>query len=140
MSRSYRFYSRIAAVVFAAYTVYPVVDKLIEQRLADDWAHSALHLVSAVFAAWAGWATRSALPAKVFVLGVGGLYLVLGVVGWFIPGLALSTTFAIPLGVPENIFHLVLGVPAVILAGLDVGRGSPARADEPRHQLSGKEA
>ncbi|MQA87437.1 MAG: hypothetical protein GEV03_23120 [Streptosporangiales bacterium] len=139
MTRSYRYYCRIAAVVFTAYTVYPVVDKLIEERLAHDWAHSALHLLSALFAAWAGWGTRSVLPAKVFVWAVGGLYLVLGVVGWFIPGLVLTTPFAIPLGPPENVFHLVLGVPAAIVAGLGVLRVPTARADEPRYQHSGME-
>ena len=61
---SYRRYCRVATVVFLLFTVYPVVVKTIEHRLAHDWAHSALHLGSAAFAAYAGWLARSVTPAK----------------------------------------------------------------------------
>lgn len=46
---------RIAAVVFAVFTIYPVITKSLDHRLSDDSAHSALHLVSALVASYAGW-------------------------------------------------------------------------------------
>jgi hypothetical protein len=34
----------------------------------------------------------------------------------------LGTPFAIPLGVPDNVFHLLLGVPALAIVVLDARR------------------
>jgi hypothetical protein len=98
--------------VFLVFTVYPVVTKLIEQRLAHDWAHSALHLASAVVAAYAGWVARSTTLAVLYTWTIAVTYGVLGVLGWFIDGLLMGTPAAIPLGPVENVFHLVLGVAA----------------------------
>lgn len=111
-----RVYCRVAAMAFGLYTVYPVITKLAEHRLAHDWAHSALHLISALVAAYAGWLAASDLPARAFAWGIGAVYVILGVVGWFIDGLLLDTHLAIPLGPPDNIFHLLIGVPALIVA------------------------
>ncbi|GAA1816155.1 hypothetical protein GCM10009682_41350 [Luedemannella flava] len=113
---TYRNYCRAAAVAFGLYTAYPVVVKIAEDRLAHDWAHSALHLLSALFAAYAGWLAATELPAKLFTWGIGALYGVLGIVGWFIDGLFLTTHLAIPLGPPDNVFHLVIAVPAVVVS------------------------
>jgi hypothetical protein len=60
--------------------------------------------------------------AKLFTWVIGLLYFALGVYGWFTPGLLLGTPFAIPLGVPDNVFHLLLGVPALAIVVLDVRR------------------
>lgn len=116
----YRAYCRVAAVVFTLFTVYPVITKLLDGRLAHDWTHSALHLISALFAGYAGWLARSDVPARVFTWGVGVVYLALGVYGWFTDGLLLSTHLAIPLGPVDNIFHLALSVAAlaIVVAGL----------------------
>jgi len=103
-------------MVFAINTIYPVAVKVYQQRLADDWLHSLLHLMSALFGAYAGWRATSVLPAKAFTWGIGALYLGLGVYGWFTPGLFLNSTLAIPLGVGDNIFHLLLSAPAFIIA------------------------
>jgi hypothetical protein len=116
---AYRLYCRIAAIGFVLITVYPVSVKLLEQRLAQDWLHSVLHLGSALLAAYAGWFAINILWAKGFTWAVGFLYLVLGVYGWFAAGLFLESRFAIPLGVADNLFHLILSVPALILAGFD---------------------
>jgi hypothetical protein len=105
---AYRTYCRVAAVVFLLFTAYPVVIKVIEDRLSHDWLHSTLHLVSAATAAYAGWFARSETPARLFTWGVAVVYGVLGVVGWFIDGLLLNSHLAIPLGPVDNVFHLGL--------------------------------
>jgi hypothetical protein len=111
-------------VAFVLVTLYTVPTKLGQGRLGHDWAHSVLHLGSAVLAAYAGWLARSSAPARAvtWVIGVG--YLALGVYGWFTRGLLLGTPLAIPLGVPENLFHLLLSVPAlaVVLPQMRSGR------------------
>lgn len=112
----YRLFCRIAAVVFVVFTAYPVVTKLIEHRLAHDWAHSTLHLASAMVAGYAGWFARSSTPAVVFTWAVAAIYGVLGVVGWFIDGLFLDLPVAVPLGPVDNVFHLGLAAGA-LLAG-----------------------
>jgi hypothetical protein len=116
---AYQRYFRVAAVVFALYTVYPVVTKLLDGRLAHDWAHSVLHLVSALFAVYAGWLARSLVSAVLFTAVIGVVYLALGVYGWFTPGLLLSTPFAIPLGPVDNVFHLALSVPALVILAVN---------------------
>jgi hypothetical protein len=119
MYRSYFQYCRIAAIVFLINAVYPVIVKAYQQRLGDDWFHSLLHLVSALFGAYAGWGSAGMLPAKVFTWGIGVLYLGLGVYGWFTPGLFLNSTLAIPLGIADNIFHLLLSAPAWIIVAFE---------------------
>jgi hypothetical protein len=120
VDRTYHYYCRVATVVFVMNTLYPLIMKLSEQRLADDWLHSVLHLMSALVGAYASWHAKSVLPAKIFTWAVGGLYLLLGVFGWFTPGLFLGSPFAIPLGVADNVFHLFLGVPAVVISVRDL--------------------
>jgi hypothetical protein len=104
--------------VFLLFTVYPVVAKLVEHRLAHDWAHSALHLVSALLAAYAGWFGRP-LIARLYVLGIGLTYTALAAYGMLEGGLFPGTAFAIPLGPVENAFHLVLAVPALAIVVAD---------------------
>lgn len=127
----YRRYCQIATFVFAAFTVYPVTTKLIQERLAHDWAHSALHLVSAAVAGYAGW-FGSQLIARLFVIAVGVGYGVLGTFGWFVDGLFLGSHVAIPLGPVENIFHLALSGPALAIIAVGSRRvkaGSQLAAD-----------
>jgi hypothetical protein len=114
--RAYRHFCKAAAVVFVLVTVYTVTSNLLQGRLGHDWAHSLLHLGSA---GWpptpVGWLLaphpRGPSPGAV---GVG--YFALGIYGWFTPGLLLGTPLAIPLGVPENLFHLLLSLPALAVA------------------------
>jgi hypothetical protein len=123
---SSRAYCRVATVVFLLFTVYPVVTKLAEHRLAHDWAHSALHLGSAAVAAYAGWLAGSATPATLFAWAVAIGYGILGVVGWFIDGLLLATPLAIPLGPVDNVFHLALGGAALaVVASGRIRRRAP---------------
>ena len=119
MNKAYRLYCRIATVVFVINTLYPVTIKLLQERLAEDWLHSALHLCSALLGAYAGWYASNIAPAKLFTWGIGLLYLALGVYGWFTPGLLLGTPFAIPLGIADNVFHLILSLPALAIVVLD---------------------
>jgi hypothetical protein len=121
----YRIYCRAATVVFVLFTAYPLVGKVMEDRLAHDWAHSALHLVSACAGAYAGWIATSTTPAKLYTWAVGVGYLILGIVGWFIDGLLLSTHLAIPLGPVENVFHLALSLSALLVVSLAARRPVP---------------
>ena len=123
MSSPHRFYlyCRIAAVAFFLYTAYPVTVKLLEHRLTEDWLHSVLHLCSALFGAYAGWVATGVVPAKLFTWGVGLGYLVLGAYGWFTPGLLLGTHLALPLDPAANLFHLILSLPALLIALEDAG-------------------
>jgi hypothetical protein len=109
-----RMYCRIAAGVFAVFTIYPVVTTALDHRLAHDWAHSALHLVSALVAAYAAW-FGPPVVARLFVAAIAIGYTALGVFGWFTDGLFLGTAVAIPLGPVDNIFHLALGLPALVI-------------------------
>jgi len=120
MDQAYRRYCRAAAVAFVLVTLYTVPTKLLQGRLGPDWAHSVLHLCSAVLAAYAGWPARSTAPARAVTWAVGIGYFVLGCYGWFTRGLLLGTPLAIPLGIPENLFHLLLSVPALAIVLLDL--------------------
>lgn len=93
-------------------------------RLAGDWLHTVLHLLSAAAAIHVGWLSRSTTPARVFTLAVALVYPLLGLVGWFTQGLLLGTVVALPLGAADNVFHLLLGVPALALA---LGSARPAQ-------------
>jgi hypothetical protein len=131
---SYRIYCRVAAVVFFLFTSYPVVTKIADGRLAHDWAHSALHLGSMVVAIYAGWLARPVTPAVLYTWAIGVIYLALGIVGWFIDGLLMSTHVAIPLGPVDNIFHLALGGAALVVGYL----GRPAVAPAPAVEGTGR--
>jgi hypothetical protein len=115
MEQAYRRYCKVAAVGFVLVTLYTVPTKLLQGRLGHDWAHSVLHLGSALLAAYAGWRARSPAPACAVTWAVGVGYFALGCYGWFTRGLLLGTRLAIPLGVPENLFHLLLSVPALAI-------------------------
>ena len=123
MEQAYRRYCQAAAVAFVLVTLYTVPTKLLQGRLGHDWAHSVLHLCSAVLAAYAGWRARSHAPARTVTCVIGVGYFVLGCYGWFTRGLLLGTPLAIPLGVPENLFHLLLSAPAVAIVLLDLWSG-----------------
>ncbi len=125
--RRYCQYSRIATLAFVLITVYTVPVKLLQGRLADDWLHSVLHLGSALLGAYAGWGARDGVAARAFTWGLGLGYGALGIYGWFTDGLFLGTPFAIPLGAPENVFHLLLSVPALLISGWD-GRRTMRRS------------
>ena len=122
----YQRFCRVATVIFLLFTLYPLVVKLVEHRLAHDWLHGVLHLGSAAFAAYAGWLARSLTPAIVYTWFIAMFYTALGIVGWFIDGLFLTTHLAIPLGPVDNIFHLGVGG-AALAAGLIARRGSEER-------------
>ncbi len=134
MTKAYRLYCRIATGAFAVFFVYPVTTKLLQDRLAEDWLHSVLHLCSALLGAYAGWFAPNIKPAKLFTWGIGLLYFALGVYGWFTPGFLLHTPFAIPLGVADNLFHLLLSVPALAIVVLDMRSRSHRAAKVPRRR------
>ena len=119
---SYRRYVRLAAAAFLLITAYSVTSKLVQDRLAHDWLHSVLHVLSAAAAIYAGWLSRSSLPARAFTLAAGIGYTLLGVLGWFIPGFFLHSVAAVPLDPAANVFHLMLGVPALGLVVHDARR------------------
>lgn len=108
-----RFYCRVAAVVFLLFTVYPLITKLLEHRLAHDWAHGVLHLISAAIGIYAGWFARSTILAALYTWTIAIVYTGLGIVGWFIDGLFLGAAVAIPLGPVDHAFHLLLGLAAI---------------------------
>jgi hypothetical protein len=111
-------YCRIAAAVFLLNTLYPITAKTLQGRLTDDWLHSALHLASALAALYAGWLAKGPIAAWVYTWAIGLGYLGLSIYGWFTPGFLLGTIFAIPLGPVDNIFHLLLSIPALTIVTL----------------------
>jgi uncharacterized membrane protein YfcA len=132
MELTYRRYCRAAAVVFLLVVLYTVPTKYLQGRLGHDWAHSVLHVGTAVLAAYAGWRARSPTPARLFTWAVGVIYVALAWYGLLRPGLFLGTRFAIPLGVAENVFHLLVSVPALAIMALHLSRArlrpGPSRA------------
>jgi hypothetical protein len=46
MDKTYRAFCIFATAVFALNVVYSIPTKLIQGRLAEDWLHSVLHLLS----------------------------------------------------------------------------------------------
>ena len=123
MLRPYRLYSRAAALMFVLVTVYTVPTKFADGRLGEDWLHSVLHLGSAALGGYAGWWSGSTTPARAYTWAVGVGYLALVGYGAFASGLFMGTRFAIPLGPAENVFHVVLSLPA-----LAIGAAVEARA------------
>jgi hypothetical protein len=114
-----RVYCRIAAVVFLLFTVYPLITKVLEHRLAHDWAHGLLHLISAAIGIYAGWFAKSHTLAALYTWTIAIVYTALGMGGWFIDGLLLGTVLAIPLGPVDHAFHLLLGLAAVAVLLVD---------------------
>jgi hypothetical protein len=129
MQQSYRRYCQAAAVAFVLVTLYTVPTKLLQGRLEHDWAHSVLHVGSAALTAYAGWLARSPAPARALTWALGIGYFALGCYGWFTQGLLLGSPLAIPLGVPENLFHLLLSVPALAIVLLQL-RSARSRVPE----------
>jgi hypothetical protein len=88
-------------------------------------AHNAVHLVSGAIALYLGF-SGSASAARTFCLVFGVVYLLLGVVGWFM-GTGPEHMFNIPnatspllmLGKMDHIIHILLGV--IFLAGGALG-------------------
>ncbi len=135
LTRAYLLYCRIAACIFLINTVYPVTTKLVQERLQHDWLHSVLHLCSGLVAAYAGWYARDIRLAKMFTWGIGLLYFALGSYGWLTPGLLLHTPVAMPLGIADNVFHLFLSMPALVIVVLELRGSSPAARTPRRYQL-----
>jgi hypothetical protein len=108
-----RVYCRVAAVVFLLFTIYPLITKVLDHRLAHDWAHGVLHLVSAAIGIYAGWFAGSHVVEALYTWTIAIVYTVLGVGGWFIDGLFLDTPWATPLGPVDHAFHLLLGLGAI---------------------------
>jgi len=122
LNKTYRAFCKFATAVFVLNVVYSIPTKLIQERLAEDWLHSVLHLLSAVFAAYAAWYAPSNLPARAYTWGIGFLYGGLLVYGVLTPGLFLNTPFVIPLGTADNVFHLFVSLPALVITALEFRR------------------
>ncbi len=122
MNKTYRAFCKFATAVFVLNVVYSIPTKLIQQRLAGDWLHSVLHLLSAVFAAYIVLYASRNVPARGYTWGIGFLYLGLLVYGLLTPGLFLNTPFAIPLGTADNAFHIFVSLPALVIIALDFRR------------------
>jgi hypothetical protein len=119
VNRAYVVYCHIAAVIFIVNTIYPVTMKLLQHRLSHDWFHSFLHLICALLGVYAGWLAKERTLARAFTWCIGALYFGLGVYGWFTPGLFLHSQLAIPLGAADNIFHILVSLPALIIVVLE---------------------
>jgi hypothetical protein len=106
--------------------LYTLVAKVPGGEIRDDWAHTLLHLASGAFAVYAGWiaASPTAAGALTWALAIG--YGALGVAGWFLDGFLLDTTLRVPLGAADNIFHLVIGVGALVAIVASRSRDKPA--------------
>jgi hypothetical protein len=111
-------YCRIAAITFALVAGYTLVVKLPRGHMAHDWLHTVLHVITGLLAAYLGWIHRGAVAPRVFTFGVIAVYGLLGVVGWFVDGIALGSPFAIPLASADNVFHLALAATGVVMVAL----------------------
>jgi hypothetical protein len=118
----YVLYCRIAAVTFGLVAAYTLTVKLPRGGLAHDWLHTVLHVVTGAVAVYLGWVHRGVIAQRVFTGGVILVYGLLGVVGWFIDGIALGTSFAIPLAAADNVFHLALAVVGLAIAAVATRR------------------
>lgn len=114
-------FCRATAVVFFAVAAYTVAVKLPGGGLAGDWVHTVLHVVTGAVAVYAGWLAVGPAP-RVFTWALVGVYGPLGVMGWFVDGLAAGSPFAIPLSTADNLFHLALAA-----AGVAVVATAPLR-------------
>jgi hypothetical protein len=84
--------------------------------------HNVVHLVSGVIALYFGF-SGSAGAARTFCLVFGLVYLLLGIVGWFIgagPEHMFNVGTLLMLGKMDHIIHILLGV--IFLAGGALGR------------------
>ena len=81
--------------------------------------HSILHLCFALVGGYAAWDASNIELAKRFTSGIGLLYFALSMYGWFTPGLFLGTRLVIPLQAADNVFHLILSVPTLVIIVLD---------------------
>ncbi len=122
MDKTYRAFCIFATAVFSLNVAYSIPTKLIQGRLAEDWLHSVLHLLSALFAAYAVWSTSRNVSARTYTWGIGFLYLGLLVFGLLTPGLFLNTRFAIPLDTADNAFHIFVSLPALVIVALEFRR------------------
>ena len=113
----YRTYARVAAAAFFLVAVYTLAVKLPAGEFDDeDWLHTVLHLASGAVAVYVGWIARGAAGAMALTLAVAVVYGALGLGGWFVDGLFMGTTFRIPLGPADNVFHLLLAAGALATA------------------------
>lgn len=107
----YRRFCVGAAVAFLVVTAYNLATKLPAGELGQDWAHTMVHLASALLA-WAASRSRTG-GARWFTVGLLVFYGLLGVLGWLVDGVALGTPARIPLQAAENLFHLLLALAAL---------------------------
>jgi hypothetical protein len=124
--RPFRLYARGASAAFLLVAVYTLLAKAPGGELGRDWSHTVLHVVTGVFAVYAGWLAASVTPAKLLTAAVGFAYGILGVVGWFIDGVLMGSSFRIPLAAADNVFHLLLALGAAV--ALAAGRATSVRA------------
>lgn len=81
-----------------------------EGFLAFDWTHNVVHVLLAVVALGIGFSSIEAAVSKNLAKLVGGVYLLLGVVGFIGPVVdALDTLLALHLEFGENLVHVALG-------------------------------
>lgn len=123
MTTDARGFAKVAGAVFVLVVAYSLATKVPDGRMAHDWLHSVLHLVSAAAGLLAGWVSSDAAPSRWFTVAIAAVYLPLGILGWFVDGLLLGTAAAIPLATADNVFHLLLGSAA--MATLTAPRRSP---------------
>ncbi len=102
----HRGYARLAAVAFAAVSIYTALFKIPGGEFADDWMHTVIHVVWGAVAAYAGW--FATVWSRLFTFATVALYGALLIVGVLGEGLFLDQEFRIPLDAVANIFHLVL--------------------------------
>jgi hypothetical protein len=138
---AFRRFSRIAAVAFFLVAIYTVVVKVPSGEFGNDWAHTVLHFATGLCAVYAGWIAAPEVAAAL-TWTLAAAYAVLGLVGWFVDGLFLDAAIRIPLAAADNVFHLLLGVAAVvtIVVARAPARGIAAPLSSPeRTATSGRE-
>lgn len=111
-------YWRISGIALLATAILGFVlvginkaDLLGKDFLTFDTTHNIVHIVLAAVALFFGFANIPAGASKLFAIIVGGVYFLLGVVGFLDSGnlFGLGTSIKMHLELGENLVHLVIG-------------------------------
>lgn len=112
----YRWYCRFTALVFSLVSAYTVMIKVPAGDFTRDWAHTALHVATALLAVHLGWFAPVGWGQRRFTWVLVAAYGALGAVGWAVGGILMDSPFRVPLTAADNVFHLLLAAVGVAVA------------------------
>ncbi|HWO76668.1 MAG TPA: DUF4383 domain-containing protein [Bacillus sp. (in: firmicutes)] len=98
-------YVRLISILFIIQASFGIFQKLYEGRT-DDLVHNILHALIGIIGALSSFGENKFVKSRKFLLGLSLFYFCLGLIGWFWP----NPFGLIPLGVADNIFHVLVGL------------------------------